>query len=196
MEAANVKKLIGLALAAAAAAGCGSEKKPEMSTQILHANAPDWVNRGSGAFGGEKGKIFYGVGIASGIRNASLRRSTSDQRARSEIVKTLDTYVAVLNKDYQASTTSGDMSASTEEQHVQQALKAYSQMELSGALIVDHWVDNDGTEYSLAQLDMESFKNNMDRMRELNQKVREAVRANAERAFDEISAEEAKRSSQ
>jgi hypothetical protein len=191
-----VRKIIGVAAIAAALVACGGEKKPEMSNQVLHANGPDWVNRGSGAFGGEKGKIFYGVGIASGIRNASLRRSTADQRARSEIVKTLDTYVAVLNKDYQASTTAGDMSASSEEQHVQQALKAYSQMELSGAVIVDHWVDNDGTEYALAQLDMDSFKNNMERMKELNQTVREAVRANAEKAFDELSAEEAKRSAQ
>jgi hypothetical protein len=191
-----VKRIIAIAAVAAALVACGGEKKPEMSNQVLHANGPDWVNRGSGAFGGEKGKIFYGVGIASGIRNASLRRSTADQRARSEIVKTLDTYVAVLNKDYQASTTAGDMSASSEEQHVQQALKAYSQMELSGAVIVDHWVDNDGTEYSLAQLDMDSFKNNMERMKELNQAVRDAVRANADKAFDELSAEEAKRSPQ
>jgi len=186
-----VKKILGIAFAAALMA-CGSDK-PQMSNQVLHANGPDWVNRGSGAFGGEKGKVFYGVGMASGIRNAALRRSTSDSRARSEIAKTLDTYVAVLNKDYQASTTAGDMSASTEEQHVQQALKTYSQMELSGVLIVDHWVDTDGTEYSLAQLDMDTFKNNLDKMKELNAKVRDAVRANADKAFDELSAEEAKR---
>src|SRR5438128_4703988 len=140
-------------------AACGGSKQPEMSNQVLHANGPDWVNRGSGAFGGDKGKVFYGVGIASGIRNAAMRRSTTDSRARAEIAKTLDTYVAVLNKDYMASTTAGDMSASSEEQHVEQALKTYSQTELSGVGIVDHWVDNDGTEFSLAQLDMEQFKN-------------------------------------
>jgi len=187
-----VKKLLGIALATAALTACGGDKKPEMSTQVLHANGPDWVNRGSGAFGGEKGRIFYGVGIASGIRNVAMRRSTSDSRARAEISKTLDTYVSVLNKDYQASTTAGDMKSSSEEQHVEQALKTYSNMELSGVVIVDHWTDNDGTEYSLAQLDMESFKNNMDKMKELNAKVRDAVRANADKAFDELNAEEAK----
>jgi hypothetical protein len=122
-----------------------------------------------------------------------MRRSTSDSRARAEIAKTLDTYVAVLNKDYQASTTAGDMSASSEEQHVQQALKTYSQMELSGVVIIDHWLDNDGTEYALAQLEMASFKDNLDKMKELNARVREAVRANADKAFDELGAEEAKR---
>ena len=185
-----MKKILGIAFASALMA-CGSDK-PQMSNQVLHANGPDWVNRGSGAFGGEKGRIFYGVGIASGIRNAAMRRSTSDSRARAEIAKTLDTFVSVLNKDYQASTTAGDMSASAEEQHVEQALKTYSNMELSGVTIVDHWVDTDGTEFALAQLDMEQFKNGMDKMKELNAKVRDAVRANAEKAFDELNAEEAK----
>src|SRR5712691_12341176 len=135
-----------MAVAAAFVACGGGGDKPQMSNQVLHANGPDWVNRGSGAYGGEKGRVFYGVGIASGIRNAAMRRSTSDSRARSEISKTLDTYVSVLNKDYQASTTAGDMSASTEEQHVQQALKKYSQMELSGGLKGDKWGEKDGTE--------------------------------------------------
>ena len=186
-----MKKIIGMAVAVVAMVGCGGDK-PQMSNQIQHANGPDWVNKGSGAFGGEKGKIFYGVGIASGIRNSAMRRSTGDSRARAEIAKTLDTYVSVLNKDYMASTTAGDMSASSEEQHVTQALKTYSQMELSGVGIVDHWVDNDGTEYSLAQLDMDTFKNGMEKMKELNAKVRDAVRANADKAFDELGAEEAK----
>lgn len=186
-----MKKIIGMAIAAAALVACGGNK-PEMSNQVLHANGPDWVNRGSGAFGGDKGKVFYGVGIASGIRNAAMRRSTADSRGRAEISKILDTYVSVLNKDYMASTTAGDMSASAEEQHVEQALKTYSQMELSGVQIIDHWVDTDGTEYSLAQLDMDSFKNNMDKMKELNEKVKEQVRANADKAFDELNSEEAK----
>ena len=186
-----MKKILGIAMAAAVVA-CGGGDKPQMSNQVLHANGPDWVNRGSGAFGGDKGKVFYGVGIASGIRNAAMRRSTADSRARAEIAKILDTYVSVLNKDYMASTTAGDMNASSEEQHVEQALKTYSQMEMSGVVVVDHWVDTDGTEFALAQLDMDSFKNNIDKMKELNAKVRDAVRANADKAFDELNAEEAK----
>lgn len=187
-----MKKILGMAMAAAVLGGCGGDNKPTPSNQVLHANGPDWVNRGSGAFGGEKGRVFYGVGIASGIRNAAMRRSTGDSRARAEIAKTLDTYVSVLNKDYMASTSAGDPTVSSEEQHVEQALRTYSNMELSGVAIVDHWVDNDGTEYALSQLDMEQFKNGMDKMKELNSKVKDQVRANAEKAFDELNAEEAK----
>ena len=191
-----MKKIIGsMAVLALVACGGGGDK-PQMSTQVQHANGPDWVNRGSGAYGGEKGRVFYGVGIASGIRNVAMRRSTADSRARSEISKTLDTYVSVLNKDYQASTTAGDMSASNDEQHVEQTLKTYSQMELSGALIIDHWVDTDGTEFALSQLDMDTFKSNLEKMKQLSAQVRDAVRANADQAFDELSAEEARRQRQ
>src|SRR5438132_7551129 len=122
-----------------------------------------------------------------------MRLSTSDARARAESSKILDTYVSVLNKDYMASTTAGDMSQSSEEQHVQQALKTYSQMELSGVQIIDHWVDTDGTEYALAALELDSFKNNLDKMKELNAKVRDTVGADADKAFDELSAEGANR---
>jgi hypothetical protein len=65
-------------------------------------------------------------------------------------------------------------------------------MQLSGVQVVDHWVANDGTEYALAQLDLESFKSNLDSMKELSAKVRDAVRANADKAFDELSQEEGK----
>jgi hypothetical protein len=187
-----VKKTISL-IAVLMLSACGNST-PQQSNQVLHANGPEWVNKGSGAFGGDKGKVFYGVGLTSGVHNAALRRSTSDARARAEIAKILTSYVAVLNKSYQASTTAGDMSASSEEQHVQEALKSYSQQELSGVIIIDHWVDNDGTEYSLASLDMASFADNMSKMKELNAKVRDAVRANADKAFDELGAEEAKHS--
>ena len=188
-----MKKTLGmLALAAATALTACGGGQVKSNNGPTFAGGPDWVNKGSGAFGGEKGRVFYGVGIAGGIRNPSMRRSTSDLRARAEIAKTLDTYVSSLNKAYQASTTAGDMSASSEEQHVSEAIKGFTQMQLSGAQIVDHWIAADGTEFSLAQLDLAGMKDNMDKMKELNAKVRVAVRANADKAFDELSAEEAK----
>ncbi len=42
-------------------AGCS--KTPESA----FSQGPEWVYKGSGAFDVEKGKVFYGVGIASGI---------------------------------------------------------------------------------------------------------------------------------
>ncbi len=161
-------------------AGCASTPKET-------ARGPEWVWKGSGAFDVVKGKVFYGVGVASGIRNKALLRSTSDNRARAEVAKILETYVAVLAKDYMASTTAGDMSASSEEQHVEQALKTFSKTTLHGAMIVDRWLDSeDGTMYALCELDMMAFKDALNDYKELDKKVRDYVRGNAEKMHDEL----------
>jgi hypothetical protein len=52
-------------------------------------DGPPWVTKGSGAFDVAGSKVFYGVGVASGIRNKALLRQTSDNRARAEIAKIL-----------------------------------------------------------------------------------------------------------
>jgi hypothetical protein len=186
----NVMKMTGFAMAAAVGllACSGGEKKPD--TQIVHNGAPDWVNRGGGAFSGEKGRMFYGVGVADHKMAIYMRRNTADDRARADIVKTLNSYVTVLKKDYAASTIAGDAAAN--EEHVEQALKNYSQMDVSGIGIVDHWQDGEGNLYALGQMDLEAFKNNLDKVKELNQRAKDAVRANADKAFDELNAEEAK----
>ncbi len=166
-------------------AGCASTPK--------HMG-PEWIMKGSGAFDAQQGKVFYGVGMASGIKNKAMLRSTADNRARAEIAKTMETYVAVLAKDYMASTTAGDMSASSEEQHVEQALKTFSKTTLHGAIIVDRWKDpQDGTFYSLCELDLFAFKDAMDDYKELDSKVRDYVRKNAEKMHTDLEKMEDKR---
>lgn len=177
-----------------AACGDGGTKTTEgqLTPRGPVVEYPEWVNKGSGAFGGEK-KVFYGVGSASGIRNHSLARSTADNRARAEISKIFEVYSASLMKDYSASTTAGDFSASSEEQHVEQAIKTFSANTLNGVEIVDHWIHpTDGTIYSLARLDIAGFMEQIDRAKELNEKVKEAVKRSAAKAFSDLEAEEAK----
>ena len=169
-----MKKIIGIAVAAAAGLACGTESKPEMSSQIQRANAPDWVSRGSGAFAIENGKIFYGVGIVPRMPDPARRRTTADARARTELGKTLDARLAAVGKNFQDSAA------------VQQALRNFSQAESSRSVIVDHWVDNDGTEFALAQLELETLKSDLDKASELSAQVRDAVRASAERSFEEV----------
>jgi hypothetical protein len=156
---------------------------------------PDWVNKGSGAFDTPKGKVFYGVGVAQGIKNIALLRSTADDRARVEIVKTIKIHIARLKKDYQASTTGGaDMSLSTEEQHTWEAIESYAEMELNGAEIIDRWRDtSEGVQYALAKLDLTAFKDTLDKAKELNSKVRDFVKDNANKAFEELNKEKEKR---
>lgn len=175
-------------------AACGGDKTAE--GQLAAGGAiveyPEWVNRGSGAFGGEK-KVFYGVGSASGIKNASLARSTAGNRARAEISKIFETYSASLMKDYAASTTAGDFSASSEEQRVEQAIKTFSARTMNGVEIVDNWINpQDGTYYSLARLDMEGFMSQIEKANELSEKVKEQVKRAAEKSFADLEREEAK----
>ena len=188
-----VKVLFAVVAAAGLVACGGGEKKEDNAPKNLQGiNYPEWVTKGSGAFGGEAGRVFYGVGSVSGVRNHALARTTADNRARAEIAKIFEVYSASLMKDYMASTTAGDMSASSEEQHVEQAIKTFSATTLSGVQIVDHWFHPDGTVYALAQLDLENFSNNLDKMKELNAQVRDYVRQNAERVHMDLEKEEAK----
>ena len=80
-----------------------------------------------------------------------------------------------------------------QEQHVSQTLKSFAKFTLHGAIIIDHWKDpSDGTYFSLCKLDMNAVKKTLEDAKELDAKVRDYVKANAEKAFDELAAEEAK----
>ncbi|OGR99320.1 MAG: hypothetical protein A2V88_03840 [Elusimicrobia bacterium RBG_16_66_12] len=182
--------VIMAAVAVAALAACAT-KQPSAPIAV---NAPEWVNKGSGAFKDTAGKqVFYGVGIAQGIRNRALAVTAADDRGRAEIAKIMNSYVTTLTKDYMASVTAGDMSKSSEEQMVSTTMKNFAKFTLHGALPVDHWKDpSDGTLFSLVKLDMSAVQASLAESKDLDAKVRDYVKANAEKAFDELSAEEAK----
>lgn len=189
----SVKALVCL-FAVLVLAGCGGGKNIKQEAAVAAPVAafagPAWVNQGSGAF---KDGSFYGVGIASGIKNRALAIDTADNRARAKIAEVFNTYLAKLSKDYMASTTAGDMGSSSEEQNVTTTLKSVTKMELSGAMPIDHWRDpSDGSVYSLVKLDLAAVKTTLESARQLNAQVRDYVKANAEKAFDELAAEEAK----
>jgi hypothetical protein len=154
-----------------------------MSSQVQNAPGPEWVNRGTPCWLSSNPRAFYGVGLASGITNPTMRIATSDTRARTEIGRCLDGYVSALEKGSAPGAAGGD-----------DPLRKYVQNELTGqAQIADHWVANDGTEYSLARLEVEAFKSNVEKAKEVDEGKRQAVRANADRAFDEMSADETRR---
>jgi len=188
-----VPVLLGLALGACGSTSDTEKQVGDVPTNLRGVQFPAWVTQGSGAFGGEEGKVFYGVGSVSGIKNHALARTTADNRSRSEIAKIFEVYSASLMKDYMASTTAGDMEVSSEEQHVENVVKTFSAQTLSGVQIVDHWYHPiDGTVYALARLDLNSFTDQLEQMKELNSKVRDYVRKNAERSFMDLEQEEAK----
>jgi len=162
---------------------------------VTPQGAPAWVNRGSGAYDGPHGKCFYGVGLLSGVQNPGLARQSVDNRARAEIAKIFDLYIAAMMKDYQRSTTAGDFKASAEEQDIVSAQKTITETTLRGVEVRDHWTDpRSGTIYGLAVLDMNGIMSGLTGAQGLNARVRDHVRDNARRAFEDLDGELAKRS--
>jgi hypothetical protein len=171
-------------------AACGDDKPAPQAAPIV-SQGPEWVTKGSGAFGAEGQKVFYGVGVASNIKNVALLQTTADNRARAEITKIFETYSASLMKDYMASVSDGDKVS--EEQNVESAIKTFSAQTLSGVQIVDRWKDREtGAMYSLARLDLNAFADSIGKMKELSAKAKDYIRQNAERVHADLEKEEAK----
>ena len=187
----NLAMVVALAggVAVMGLAGCAQQA----AQGPVAEKAPDWVNKGNGAFKDGGQGAFYGVGIAQGIRNRAMAVTAADDRGRAELAKIMNSYVTSLTKDYMASVTAGSMDKSSEEQMVSQTMKNFAKFTLNGAIPVDHWKDpSDGTMFALVKLDMDAIRSTLADAKELDARVRDYVKANAEKAFDELAAEEAK----
>ncbi|MBT6716077.1 MAG: hypothetical protein HOB18_00350 [Nitrospina sp.] len=179
----------GLLSIVAILSACSSTPEPTR-TMLGDYEAPEWVLKGAGAFEDSNGKAFYGVGSASGIKNFSLQRTAADDRARNDLAKVFEVWTKSLTKDYMASTTTGDLSVSSEEQNVEVAIKTVTSATLTGVLIIDHWEHPGRNElFSLARLDLISFKNNLDKHKELSKEVREEIKKRADKLHDELEQE-------
>lgn len=165
----------------------GCSRKRINTIGFEKVDAPSWVIKGSGAFKDGKDRVFYGIGAASMIKNYSLLRLASENRARNEVAKVFEAYTASLMRDYAASTTVDDLGSLSEEQHVEQAIKVVVSITLSGVEIIDHWeYPTKGIIFSLARIDLDEFDQGLENMTELNSKVKDFVRKNAERLHEEL----------
>jgi hypothetical protein len=163
------------------------------------SSTPKWVEKGGGYMNEKNSKAFYGVGGVRGVKNEPLAREAADNRARADLAKYMDTYTAYLMRDYAVSTTAGDFTKSSEEQNIERAVKTFVSANLSGVVVVDRWEKEEKTGktiYSLAKMDLETFKEQVGQMKELNAQTRDYVRKNAEQAFERLQQEEEKRGNQ
>ncbi len=174
-----MKRYLPLLLAVVFLAGCaGAQKKP------------GWILKGAGAFPKEN-KVLYGVGLAEGINSEALRRTTADNRAISEVSKQVSVMSTSLMRDYMSSANATEKQKSSGEQYVENTAKTFSSNSVSGIKITDRWDDGKKC-YSLAELNIDDLKQMAENMKELNRKVREYIKANAEEAFDKLEAEQEK----
>lgn len=176
--------LTGSILMLAACAGGGQQRG---STGVAApANAPEWVHRGSVV---QKGSIF-GVGSVTGIANTPLAQDTARNRARAEISRILETYSASLMKDYQASTAAGDLSASSEEQHVEQAIKTFSANLMNGTEQQDMWLDgNNNTWFVLVELNFQRAKEAAAAQAEMSPGLKDWVDDNGPKVLADLESE-------
>lgn len=204
----------GLLLTVGLVGGCSSEQElvrpdtgaridPCSITVLVSENkAPKWITQKGATFSGDRA-VFYGVGNIAGTRNSALRRRASEQAARADIAKTFNTYIANMQKQYLASTTAGSMDKASEEQHVEEVMKALTEQTLNGADVVEYWdhpcVDRNEA-YSLARLDLVRFTEMVNQLgaaggkwKELDAKIKAAIKENANKLHSEMSAELEKR---
>ncbi len=156
---------------------------------------PTWVEEGSGALHKKDDKAFYGVGAVAGIKHDEpLAWDTAENRARAELAKNFETYTAYLMRDYAAATTAGDFTATSEEQTVERAIKTFASVTLRGARPVDRYKDKEShTYYVLTKLSLADAKEALAQAEELDSRMRDYVRDNADRLFDRLDQEEGRR---
>ena len=150
----------------------------------LASARPEWVDRGGGFFLGVYGRAFHGVGAAGTMPSDDLRVRAADTQARSDLVGVFRANVQSLVRGCAAATST---SPEIPEQHMQDAAGALTGMELSDVEIVARWYDpEEGTQYSLAVLDLDMFRTRVAQLGELEEEVRDAVLAGAEYAFEKL----------
>lgn len=188
----KITKVLAIMGFAAFFASCASAPPPPPKSYCTDGRElPAWTMQGGMAFPADIGKVFYGVGMASNISNPALLREAADNRSIAEMAKQFEVYTASLMNDYMASTSAGDKAS--EEQHVETVKKTVVKQTLNGVMVVDRCQDRGtGMFYSLSRLDMDKFKDAISKKAELTDKMKDYVRANANKLLEKLEKEETK----
>ena len=167
---------------------CG-KKKTKLTDQTSISGSktePAWVTRCAGAFEDAGKEAFYGCGAVSGVENKALQIQTADARARADLAKAIDTYVASFFKDYLSSAGLSQEAGLTEieeKQFIESITKEITEITLYGVQIVDRWRAPDGTLYSLARVSFENLAQSMKKA--MSERAKE-LKLEADRALEEL----------
>jgi hypothetical protein len=166
--------------------GCGSSPpKPQNALQAEMVGAPKWA-QGACQLGLQNKKAICGTGSVSGMTNVALARSAAEGRARTELARSLQTRVKAMLKDYQAATQGGPGNLTASEQHIEDVSKQITDQTLTGTRLEDTWISNAGTFWALVVLDTDAFKDSMNNMKQLDERMRAAIVKRADKAFSEL----------
>ncbi len=110
----------------------------------------DWAVATSGAFTRDGGRLFFGIGRASGLRSTTLLRATADNQAQGEMADLLQVYLTSL---------AGAAGIDISRPENRQMLYEMRQDVMKQARIVDHrFSDGSGAVMALCRLDLEALK--------------------------------------
>ncbi len=166
-------------------AGCATEQKPGNNIAAELEGAPEWVTGDCRSAYGDAKAVLCGVGSVGGTRNVALARSGAMGRARTEIARSLQTKLTAMLKDYTATTTGGDQygMAAADDQKIVDVAKQMTDQSLVGTHLDKTWISKSGTFYALVSLNVDEFKDTIDKMGTLNEAIRRRVAADAEKEW-------------
>ncbi len=167
----KISKAHGLGLIAAMLMGC--------AVQSLVISPPAWDRLESGMYDTSEGRVFYGIGHASGVQNPTLLRAAADNHARKELAAVLDRFVAELARSADVGTDPAWAALPADEQR--QTLGIIVRKALQRAVISDHWRDaQEPRLLALCRLDLAAFKQVLADSAALEKSTRTAMWAEAE----------------
>ncbi|MBM4373938.1 MAG: hypothetical protein FJ095_02560 [Deltaproteobacteria bacterium] len=143
--------------------------------------APAWVTNSGTA----DGRNLCSEGSVSGTRNISMAQTGAQGRARTALARSIQTKVAAMIRDYQSTTTGGEQfgTAGNDEQHIEDVSRQLTQVSLAGSQVVDTWISSTSTLHSLVCLDVERFKDSVNQMGQLDEKVRQGISSRAQNSW-------------
>ncbi len=160
---------VGLAAFLVCACG-GAETRPA----TIVPPAPDWFdNQPEGC----------GVGERDYRGNLSLSRNAAVERARADLSRQIETYVAAMIKDTAEEGAEDDLGFS--EDLLSETMRSVSAMTIEGSRVVQTQAVGQSY-FALVCLDPETFADAFDRMEHLSEQRRAALRKRAAKRFDEL----------
>lgn len=181
----RARRSIGLGIAGvlcAALLGACGKPSPKTALEAELEDLPKWA-LGKCEQTLENKDALCASGSVQGMTSVSLARAAAEGRARTELARVLEVRVKSMLKDYQAATQGGPDDATSTEQHIEDTSKQITDVTLSGSRIEETFVSRTGTFWALVVLDVDAFKDSLQRANQLNSDVRAAIIERAERSF-------------
>lgn len=157
---------------------------------------PKWIDEGGAAF--KDREVLYGVGVSRRSPNPQMERDKAHNRARQDLGKQIEVYVASFLKDFMEEhhdyfnpegTRSVEFTSSVS--------KSVSEATLIGSQIVDHYRDEEGNLWALAKVSVDDvFDQIREKMRQAAQERQRALLAErTDEMLEELDKEIAKKRS-